>query len=48
MSKTITLENASQAQCEPSKETIENILNFSKAFRVLPTRVGIECEIIQN
>lgn len=48
MSKTITLDNASQAQCQPRKETIENILNFSKAYRVLSTRSGICCEIVQN
>jgi len=48
MDKTTILENNHQVNARPERQTIANILNFSRAYRHEQTRSGIEIEIIQN
>lgn len=48
MDKTTILENDHQVNARPNRQTIANILNFSKAYRYEKTKGGIEIEMIQN
>ncbi|MCR9154658.1 MAG: hypothetical protein NXI09_11145 [Bacteroidetes bacterium] len=48
MDKTTILENNNHVNARPDRQTIANILNFSKAYRHEKTKSGIEIELIQN
>jgi hypothetical protein len=48
MDKTTTLENHHQINAKPEKQTIANILNFSKAYSYKKLKTGLEFEMIQN
>lgn len=48
MSNTTILRNDSEASARPTKETIRNILNYSRALKVKKLKSGFEFEMISN
>jgi hypothetical protein len=48
MDKTTTLRNDHQVNARPDRQTVANILNFSKAYSYQKTSDGLELEMIQN
>ncbi|QNR24438.1 MULTISPECIES: hypothetical protein [Croceimicrobium] len=48
MDKTTTLRNDHQVNARPDRQTIKNILNFSKAYRYEKLENGLDFEMIQN
>lgn len=48
MDKTTTLKNDHQVNARPDRQTIANILNFSKAYSYQQLDNGLEIEMIQN
>ena len=48
MGKTLTLKDEYEAKQMPRKETIQFILNYSKAYCALKTEDGKDIELIRN
>mgnify|MGYP001287012976 CR=1 FL=1 len=48
MGKTLTLKDEYESKLKPRTETIQFILNYSKAYTALKTKDGMDIELISN
>lgn len=48
MSRTIILKNEPENQCKPRPQTVQNILNFSKAYSVKKLKDDFIFETVVN